>query len=417
MDDWQLLREYAEGGSEPALEALVGRYLGMVHGIAVREVGEHALAEDVTQAVFALLAKKATELREGTVIAGWLFQTARYAAANATKMERRRRHHEMQAARMNSEELEVGEAATDRLRLLDCALERLGERDRGAVLMRYYRRMEMGEICRTLGVSESAARRRIERAVGKLRISMGVETGASVATEMLGVMGIAAAKTAQSAASGALVVAKGGSGALGQETVNTLMKGAMKMMFFAKMKVAAMVGIGVMVVAGAGTLTVSRLAAKETTVSPSPIPSVAEKQLAGIDTLIRNLQDKLADFRRSRGIPAFREEVVQAHQRVWRLRDQLDDAETRTAAAKQKVDATAKAVSPQALAVTDAQTDYDAALAAQRSLDKRMQDAQIRAQDLDTFYLQYEEMQRELDTLEKARLKLYVKVTMERAVQ
>jgi len=56
MDDWELIGEFVGKGSAGAFEALVGRYLGMVYGVAMREVGEHHLAEDVAQAVFALLA-------------------------------------------------------------------------------------------------------------------------------------------------------------------------------------------------------------------------------------------------------------------------------------------------------------------------------------------------------------------------
>ena len=177
MDDWDLIGEFVEKGSAGAFEALVGRYLGMVYGVAMREVGEHHLAEDVTQAVFALLAKKAPEMVAGTVVAGWLFRTARFTAQNAKKMERRRRFHEERAGRLREEEVMEAGQGEERMVLLDRALGRLGERDRGAVILRYYRRLEMEEVGRALGVSEQAARRRVERAVGKLRVKMGVKMG------------------------------------------------------------------------------------------------------------------------------------------------------------------------------------------------------------------------------------------------
>ena len=63
-----------------AFRTLVERHSGMVHGTALRIVGDEHLAEEVTQAVFILLMRKAAGLRSGTVLAGWLYRTARFDA-------------------------------------------------------------------------------------------------------------------------------------------------------------------------------------------------------------------------------------------------------------------------------------------------------------------------------------------------
>jgi len=72
LNDGELLREYAERGSEEAFQVLVESHSGMVHGVAMRVVRNEPLAEEITQAVFVILARKAAGLRPKTVVAGWL---------------------------------------------------------------------------------------------------------------------------------------------------------------------------------------------------------------------------------------------------------------------------------------------------------------------------------------------------------
>jgi RNA polymerase sigma factor (sigma-70 family) len=100
MWDAELLQEYANSESEAAFRELVERYLPLVYSAAVRQVGNPALAEDVTQVVFIILARKARQLSSGTILAGWLFKTTRHTAARAMRSEQRRRHREQEAIEM-----------------------------------------------------------------------------------------------------------------------------------------------------------------------------------------------------------------------------------------------------------------------------------------------------------------------------
>src|SRR5689334_13347807 len=96
-DDMDLVREYAVRGSERAFEALVSRHVSLVHSAALRQVRDSQLAEEITQTVFIILARKAGSLGPKTVLPGWLYRTTRYVSAAALKIQRRREHREQEA--------------------------------------------------------------------------------------------------------------------------------------------------------------------------------------------------------------------------------------------------------------------------------------------------------------------------------
>ena len=93
MTDVDMLRAFVERGDEEAFGGIVRGHLGAVYAAALRRVGDPGMAEDVTQAVFIVLAKKAKGIRDGRVLAGWLMEVTRHCAADARKMAGRRRVH------------------------------------------------------------------------------------------------------------------------------------------------------------------------------------------------------------------------------------------------------------------------------------------------------------------------------------
>jgi RNA polymerase sigma factor (sigma-70 family) len=171
MGDWELLRQYVDQGSRAALDALVARHVAMVYAAALREVGDPHQAQDITQAVFLVLMRRAPSLSRKVLLAGWLFQVVHFTAADARKAATRRRYHERQAAEMRSNMSNPpDEPETHRLiPLLNDAIASLGARERDAVVMCYLQGCSHRQVALAQRASENAVRQRLFRAVHKLR--------------------------------------------------------------------------------------------------------------------------------------------------------------------------------------------------------------------------------------------------------
>src|SRR5947199_4426878 len=135
MSEADLLPAFVQHRDADAFRRLVERYADVVFATARRQVGSHESAEDVTQAVFMLLARKARSIQP-RYLAGWLIKTTRLVALESLRRDSRRRRHETEAAAMQKilAHNEPGDPITP---LLDDALNHLGKRDRTAVTLRY----------------------------------------------------------------------------------------------------------------------------------------------------------------------------------------------------------------------------------------------------------------------------------------
>jgi RNA polymerase sigma factor (sigma-70 family) len=175
LEDTKLLRRYAEDRSESDFAELVRRHVNLVYSAALRQVnGDAHLAQDVTQLVFADLARKAESLASHRVLAGWLFTSTRFAAAKAVRGERRRHAREEEAHLM--QELNRDPAAQlDWVRVrpvLDEVLGELAEPDREAILLRFFEGCDFAGVGAKLNVNDNTARMRVERALDKLRAQL-----------------------------------------------------------------------------------------------------------------------------------------------------------------------------------------------------------------------------------------------------
>lgn len=184
-DDRQLLRRFTAEHSEAAFGELLTRHLPLVYSAALRQMGGDAhLAQDVAQSVFTDLARKAPGLSEKVVLAGWLHRGTIFAARQILRSENRRRAREQQAVTMNVIQSEPEDHGWQQIRpLLDEALQQLSPADRDALLLRFFEQQSLAQIGTRLGGSEDAARKRIARALEKLRAILqrrGVATTAAV---------------------------------------------------------------------------------------------------------------------------------------------------------------------------------------------------------------------------------------------
>jgi RNA polymerase sigma factor (sigma-70 family) len=227
-EDSELLRRYAESRSEEAFAELVQRRVGLVYSVALRHTHDRQRAEDVTQAVFTALARKAPTLTERPVLIGWLYRSAQYVASDVVRGERRRQVREQEAHTMDEIFHDGTEPDWDKLRpLLDDVLGEMDDRDRDAVLLRFFEGCPFAEIGAKLRLTENAARMRVDRAIEKMRTrlsrrgvtSTAVALGLALANQVSAAVpaGLAASVTAVALANAAV-----SAGAAGASTVTVL---------------------------------------------------------------------------------------------------------------------------------------------------------------------------------------------------
>lgn len=239
MTDAELLRRYVSAKDQEAFGALVHQHTDWVYSSAKRMVRDGHLAEDVAQGVFLLLTRKAAGLQRETHLAGWLFRATQYCAREAMRGAARRAKHQREAAMRQSMAVD-GDAAQwdDVWPVVDEAVGKLGNKDREAVLLRFYRGLSLAEVGRLTGISEEAARKRVDRAVEKLR---GVLAGKGIMAGAAGLSMVLAEQVTATAPPGLAesISLAAGSGGTGAGAI--LAKGAMKMMVWARLKAAALI--------------------------------------------------------------------------------------------------------------------------------------------------------------------------------
>jgi RNA polymerase sigma factor (sigma-70 family) len=253
-DDMNLVREFAVNGSEAAFATLVGRHINLVYSAALRQLGNAHEAEEVAQAVFIILARKAGNLRRGTILSGWLYQTAQLTAANFRRAAIRRQRR-VQEAFMQFSEQSQPDVYWHRLApLLEEAMSRLGQKERNAVVLRFFEGCTVREVAAALGLREDAAQKRVNRGTTKLReyfVRRGIQVSTAALLASIGTHSVQAAPMGLTKTISAVAITKG---TAASTSTLTLVKGALKIMAWTKAQTIIAVGVGVLLAAGTATV-------------------------------------------------------------------------------------------------------------------------------------------------------------------
>ena len=256
-----------------------------------------------------ILAKKSRHLGRGVVLSGWLYQTARLAAVTFIRSEIRRTRREQEAQMQTLSNEPKSDVWTQIAPLLDTAMAGLNEKDRHAVVLRFFDGLSLREVGAALGGSEDAAKMRVNRAVEKLR-QFFVKRGVASTTE--GIAGAIAANSVQAAPAAlahtatAVAVAKG---ATASASTLTLIKGALKIMTWAKVKSAIVTSVVILAAAGTATVTVRHYTQKHV---ESPGNDIQRLGRNSISALTKEAVEFLLILERHGQLPGFQKAEVAA---------------------------------------------------------------------------------------------------------
>ena len=257
--DMDLVREFARSTSEEAFAELVSRHLNLVFSVARRRVVDFHSAEEVTQAVFVLLARKADQLGPHTIVSAWLCRTAHFVAGDALKARRRRSERERIVAMEKETEPAVEDSRIwDEISpLLEEALSELGDKDHSAVVLRFFEGRDMRQIGVQLGVSETAAKTRVFRALERLRRGF-ARRGITATAAALGTAMSAHSIVAAPAGLGATVTAGALHGTALSPATLSLIQNTLKIMAWTKTKTVVVAGIVTLALLGTATALLQR---------------------------------------------------------------------------------------------------------------------------------------------------------------
>jgi RNA polymerase sigma factor (sigma-70 family) len=296
MTDVELLNQHRQG-SDAAFADLVRRHLGWVYGVARRRLRDAHLAEDVSQAVFVLLHRKAPEFAADSAMITWLHKTAWYASETAARTERRRRARETEAAIMQPSTIDSSDPADwqQLAPILDQLIGKLSRSDREAILLRYYRDLPFAEVAAQIGTTPDAARKRVDRAIEKLR-RLAADQGAalSVASLSAHLLNYARISPPPGLVATATVTATAPAGSVMAASCANIVKGATLMMSSTKLTLAAAAAI---LLITSVVLSATWFLGPSASVPPAPIaaaPSIPQQPV--VKQVAKDAPKRLAPF-------------------------------------------------------------------------------------------------------------------------
>jgi RNA polymerase sigma factor (sigma-70 family) len=260
--DGELLAEFADAGNEPAFAELMARHGPMAYGVALRVLADHHEAQDVAQAAFCTLARKARSIRKDASVGGWLHRVAWCLAVDVKSSRASRQRREEATMQAQADTVHDTAGAQGFREELDAALNQLPERYRQPLVLFHIEGHSLDVTARTLGLKSGTVGSQLARAremlrqklvrrgvgvasVGALTALLSAEAGAAV---LPATFVSATVKAAGLAAAGKL--AAGVTAGMVSANVAALTKGAVKMILVAKMKMVAAAVVACALTAG-----------------------------------------------------------------------------------------------------------------------------------------------------------------------
>lgn len=249
--DSDLLEQFQQCESDEAFARIVERHINLVHSVALRHTANPHHAEEITQAVFIILARRAASIGPRAVLSGWLYNAARLTAANFMRSEIRRCKREHEAFMQSIIEESPSQPIWPELSpMLDAAMERLKPMDRDALVLRYFKNKSLPEVGKTLGIEERAAQKRVGRALEKLRRFFARRGVTATVTVIATEMSIHSIQAAPVGLSDKITVAALKGSAVTGSTL-TLAKGTLRIMTWLKTKTVTICGSLALLAGGA----------------------------------------------------------------------------------------------------------------------------------------------------------------------
>ncbi|MBI3408148.1 MAG: sigma-70 family RNA polymerase sigma factor [Planctomycetes bacterium] len=271
LSDGELLRRFIGQNDETAFRAIVGRHGPMVFRVGLRLLHSEQDAEDVFQATFLVLAKKAAAVQRQDSIGSWLFGVAYRLAWRMKRSLARQRVRDMRARDMRVRDMRArGKRCPDPLaalsvreaqEIVDAELARLPERYRGPLVLCCLEGATRDEAARQLGLTPSTLKKRLERGRALLHKRLGCRgltvTGALIASfvaEGLASAAVPALLMTSTIKAAAIVAAGGAATAVVSTKVAALTQGALRTMLLTKLKIATALLLMILACIGAGSI-------------------------------------------------------------------------------------------------------------------------------------------------------------------
>jgi RNA polymerase sigma factor (sigma-70 family) len=277
LTDGELLSRFLASGEQSAFEIVVRRHSSLVFGICTRILGTTHDAEDAAQAVFLTLAHKASSLRQYSSIAGWLYHVAFNVAQRTREAAKRRNNREREAGeRMEAQQNDENAEWEELKPLVDTELHALPEKYRLPLILHYIEGRSQEEIATLLGCSYGTVSGRLNYARNLLRERI-LRRGLAVSPAVLFLLIPKFSPVAMpegvvtASAKAATLIAAGNAAAPGLVSTQAaaLTQGALRMMYVSKLKIAALVVVGVTALAGVGAIAIHATAADTPQAQPT----------------------------------------------------------------------------------------------------------------------------------------------------